>query len=628
MTKKYLAGVLAAVTIFSFAGGRLFTASANAATAEELQAQINALLAQIAALQGGSSASCYSFTTDLTLGSTGEAVRALQVYLNKKGFTVAASGAGSVGMESTYFGGLTRAALARYQASTGISPAAGYFGPITRAKVNADCTPGGGGDTGGDTGGTTLNGGEADLNSFDLRAEEGTGNEGQRNVEVATAKFDVDDGDVRVERLQLDVTAASSGLNTQPWKYFKAVSVWNGSTKLASMSVNSRDDWSKQSGNTYRLNVNNLKYVVREGNKAEMTIAFDIADTIDSNNQAQDFNIVVPSQGIRATDGAGIQQYIGDDGDSVNFGFDSADNGDLSVQESDDDPTASILVAKTSGTSDTYTVFAFDIDNDSDDSDSRINEITINGTSSLGNLNSVLRSAKLTLDGTTYDGDIATNTISFDDMDAMVDADDTITAVLKVTLVRNASGTIVFDVDGGDIDAEGADTGDSTTVTGSAQSDTHKISTTGIVVTMNGTTAVTQTPGSDSSSTYGTYTLNFKVKALENTIYIPATASSTVGASTTVGVYYVFGPGSPSVTTESPVLTSTADLSGGFYRVSSGQTKDFTLTVTLDPSAAGTFYVRLAAINFNTIASTTGMSAYTAPSDNADFRTAAIYIAN
>jgi peptidoglycan hydrolase-like protein with peptidoglycan-binding domain len=76
-----------------------------------------------------------SFTRDLTLGSTGSDVILLQKYLNTHGFPVATTGNGSSGHETTYFGPATQSALARYQAANGITPAAGYFGPKTRAAV-------------------------------------------------------------------------------------------------------------------------------------------------------------------------------------------------------------------------------------------------------------------------------------------------------------------------------------------------------------------------------------------------------------------------------------------------------------------------------------------------------------
>jgi len=118
---------------------------AQAQTAAELQAQIAALLAQIQALQAqlasvsGPSAAAPSctFTRDLTVGVTGDDVKCLQQYLNSAGYTVATSGAGSPGNESTFFGSRTKAAVAKWQSANGISPAAGYFGPISRAKYSS-----------------------------------------------------------------------------------------------------------------------------------------------------------------------------------------------------------------------------------------------------------------------------------------------------------------------------------------------------------------------------------------------------------------------------------------------------------------------------------------------------------
>ena len=107
------------------------TPSTQSAT-EALQRQIDALLAQAKGLQGTGTS---SFTRDLQVGSVGDDVRALQKLLNGKGFTVALSGPGSPGNETGTFGNATKAALAKYQVSLGISPAAGYFGPKTRVAA-------------------------------------------------------------------------------------------------------------------------------------------------------------------------------------------------------------------------------------------------------------------------------------------------------------------------------------------------------------------------------------------------------------------------------------------------------------------------------------------------------------
>lgn len=120
------------------------TAGDRQALIAALTAQLNTLLAQIAALKGGAAPNANavananvnaSFKRDLQVGSTGDDAKALQAYLNSRGFTVASSGAGSPGKETTKFGGLTRAALAKFQKSVGITPASGYFGPKTRAYI-------------------------------------------------------------------------------------------------------------------------------------------------------------------------------------------------------------------------------------------------------------------------------------------------------------------------------------------------------------------------------------------------------------------------------------------------------------------------------------------------------------
>ena len=77
----------------------------------------------------------------LTLGSVGEAVRALQTILNKDPATqVAASGPGSPGNETTRFGALTLQAVQKFQVKYGLAkpedPGYGFVGPKTRANLN------------------------------------------------------------------------------------------------------------------------------------------------------------------------------------------------------------------------------------------------------------------------------------------------------------------------------------------------------------------------------------------------------------------------------------------------------------------------------------------------------------
>ena len=73
------------------------------------------------------------FYRDLSIGSSGSDVTALQTFLESRGFLVM-----PYGVAKGYFGALTQAALARYQASVGIYPAYGYFDATTRVRVAAE----------------------------------------------------------------------------------------------------------------------------------------------------------------------------------------------------------------------------------------------------------------------------------------------------------------------------------------------------------------------------------------------------------------------------------------------------------------------------------------------------------
>lgn len=85
---------------------------------------------------GTSGAVSGSFTRDLTLGSTGADVTALQTILIASNSGAAARALADAGATG-YFGPITQRALAEYQAAKGISPSAGYFGPLTRGALSA-----------------------------------------------------------------------------------------------------------------------------------------------------------------------------------------------------------------------------------------------------------------------------------------------------------------------------------------------------------------------------------------------------------------------------------------------------------------------------------------------------------
>ena len=80
----------------------------------------------------------FVFTKDLQLGDLDNEVLKLQKFLNSNDYVVSETGDGSLGNETNYFGQKTLNALISYQIDNNIIPSLGFFGPITREKVNKE----------------------------------------------------------------------------------------------------------------------------------------------------------------------------------------------------------------------------------------------------------------------------------------------------------------------------------------------------------------------------------------------------------------------------------------------------------------------------------------------------------
>jgi len=577
--------------------------------------------------------SSVTFTRDLTIGSTGADVTALQAWLISKGHTIPAGATG-------YFGMQTRAAVAAFQAANGITPAAGYFGPITRAKVNSmGGSTTGGSTTGGSTGGSTsgsLSGGEADLSDYNLVAEDTTGDEGEEDVEIATAEFDVEDGDIRVERVEVTFDPSNLSLEEDPSDYFDNISVWADGKKIGDEDVEN-DTFDENNDGTYTITISGLNYIVREGDMAEITIGADISDSIDDADLAQDFDVYVDDEGIRARDAAGIDQYIGDDTDAVSFGFGAEQSGDLTLRTSSDNPDSDTLIVDDEDESDEFTVLGFEIEND-DDADALINDITVSvaTTSSVSGVTTsdIIRSATLTIDGDDFRGDInEDNTIDFEDLDVVVGGDDTVEGELSVTFngtdTMGTSQTVTFSILAANVDAEGEESGDDSDVGGTAQGDTFTLVSEGIAVMNGETTSSTQVINTTTGGEEGTFEITFDVEAVDETVYIYKGAD--IASSTTSGVVYTVYQDNTATTT---VVTSgqvsdnleANDSDNGdtsdYFIVREGDTRSFTLQVSVNPVTTGFYKVELEAVRFDSSEDNSAIDdeTYSVP-DTDDFET-------
>jgi len=608
VASKALVAVVAAAMIFS-----AFVTPAKAATAEELQKMINDLMAQMAALggtpatTGGSSASVcpFTWTRDLKTGATGADVMTLQKFLNSNADTrVAATGAGSVGMETQTFGPATAAAVSKFQVMyradiltpAGLTNPTGFFGPSTRAKANALCVAGStGGSTGGNTGGSTGSddlSGEADFDEATLdSASDDTVEEGQEDAEIAELTVTFTDGDASISRL--DVTISTS-TNVKNWDILDTVSVWVDGDMVADIDASDKDNYQSDD---MTLRFNGLDIVAMEDEDLDITIAATFQDGIDSSDLG-DFDVDVT--GMRYFDADGVAETLTNsdiDVDSVSFTLEQAGaNDEIIVKSSANDPDATTLKLNDDSKSDWYEVFKFDIDTKDSINDIELTSVPVTVTVSSSTYAALVDDVELVIDGTTIDT-VSTSTgtstvvLTFDvDGDVTVDAGDRVEAVLKLRFKSLALGnegiTVKGSVTGTNADnivAEGADDLDNTSpdqLTGSAVGDAHTLRTTGVDVSLDSDSA-TVTTGDNAGDDYATFKMVLEVTAFDQDVFISTNQATSVSATIKDGA-------DATVTgTSTVVITSSADVEGGSFKIAEGESETVTITVTFDAATAG-----------------------------------------
>jgi len=600
----------------------LFTvaAPAKAATVEELQAQIAALMAQISSLSGGSSAPAAGcmFTRALTTGSTGADVTCLQNYLIGGGFGISAGATG-------YFGSQTASAVASWQAANGVTPAAGYFGPVSQAKYNAlvasnPSTPGT--DDSDDNDSSDLQG-EADLDSAEISsADDDQVEEGAEDAEIAEFKVEFKDGDAEISRLDVSISSTS----VDSWDVLEEVSLWVDGDEVARMNADDKDDYLDEDRGTLRFS--GLDIVANEDEELTIVIAATIQNNIDSEDMG-DFNVSVDT--IRFFDADGVATTDDSTGDlgspvgeTVEFTIEEAGFEDeILVKTSSEDPDATTLKVEDDSKSDWLTVFMFDLDTDDSINDIELDSVQVTLDLSAA-YNTVVDDAELVIDGTTIDDftvgstTAATTTLTFDvDGDVTIDAGDRVGAELKLRFKSLAvEGTTVkasiAGTPAGAVSGEGADDVDST---GGATGDTHTLRSAGLDVTLKSdSSSVTTADGN--TNDYATYTLVLEVSAFDQDVFLSTNPATSTAWSLTDGAGNTVSAGTSTV-----VLTSSADEESGFFRIDEGSTETVTIKVTYVPGVTNTAArLQLGSLKYREVASFASLETWAAIPAT-DFRT-------
>ncbi len=615
MLKKLIgAGVIVALVAVVLVGVGASTASAQTMS---LCQTVDALIAagviapdKVAAAKAAAGCSAavtsgYTFTRDLTIGSTGADVTALQNALIANGFTIAAGATG-------YFGSQTQAAVVAYQTAKGIAPAVGYVGPLTRAALNyvapvvvppVVVPPTTGGSTGSDLEGTFGTISTVDQLSQYSAEEVGAG---QDDVKVAGMEITAsNDGDIQLTAMKLtfDSSNRNSGDSSRLADYFDSVSIWQGSTRVATADT---ADFTRDSTGVYSrtLALNNAVIKADAGSKFYITV--DAVSNYDSGDidGTEDFAVYINN--IRYVDGSGVTTTETtalatagagtlDTGVAIDcVTFSSAADTELKIAASSASPEAQVVdIAASSVTEDV--VLLKGTLKLTGTSDVWLDELPITLTSTgSSNVDDVTGTVKLTIDGEEYSESVsstATTTITllFDNLDLTIAAGTTVDFTISAD-IEDTGGTL----DDGDTllasitttnrgnmtveNEEGEALTDGTEVTGSATGEAQAFYNEGISVTLVGTPSMSKTSGAfDGDADVAVATIAVKVTAFGDTMYFADVATIADGLPHVIAT----ADADAAISVVDMDTSATADDAATGYKVEVGTPRTFTFTITM-----------------------------------------------
>jgi peptidoglycan hydrolase-like protein with peptidoglycan-binding domain len=626
--KKVITGFAALALLVSLA-----PVGVGAQTTADLQAQIAALLAQVNALTAqlnAGAAVTATFTRDLTLGSTGADVQALQRWLNANGYLVASVGPGAPGQETMYFGGLTKAAVARFQAANNISPAVGYFGPITRSAVNAMIQANVGTGSGTGTGTTTpppaddddeLEGGAGSISDADFVSNlnnEEVG-EGEEDAEVAGLEIEADDGSdimITAVRLVFVKTSAGAGSSDDFEDYADEVSLWFNGEEVARVDGDEFDD-DNDFSRTISLDEN---AIIRMSDMGDLVVAVSGIGNLDSDDEDETWTVEFDTIRFRDAQGAIISDTAtGDIGATREFSFESfasASGSELQITSGDDaiNDARMINVHATDDTDDVEIMsFGAEVEGDSDlNVDEIVVEFTVTGA---GFLDEMLSSVYLLMDGEEVGNEnVPTdeNTVTFDDLDLDLDAggDYEFTVVgdfLSIAGALDEGDTILAvvtdtETDLWDVEDESGEDLADADKTGAESGEAHVV----FDVTFDVSSIDWETTNVAQSDTSGidesvTYELAFDVTAVDGDVYIDdGCTEDSDGTLSAAGTGMNYSAANDADFTFSCLVSSEEPDAGDNFVVDEGDTVGFTYTITVTATTASdTARLTLEAINWS-----------------------------
>lgn len=577
-TAKFVAGFVGFALALSFV---VTPVTAKADTTSDLQAQIAALLAQITQLQaqisGGASTSS-TFSTDLTLGSTGADVTALQQWLVSKGFLSMPAG-----VAMGYFGPLTQAAVTAYQTSKGISPASGYFGPITRASVNAmapvvppvvpPVTP---------PVGTGLQGGAGSVDTYKLVSgltNEKVG-EDEEDVKVAGLEIEADDGsDLQITAVKLVFNEGTAGSDFD--KYATEVSLWFDGKEVGRVDASGFTD-----DNAWTKTVSLDGAVVDAAGTSELVVAVSGISNLDTNDATDTWT--VDFRQVRFVDATGASTSEDPTVATRTFSFESfatASNAELKIVGDDEDVNdPHVIDVHASDDTNDIPVLSFTLEAEGD-SDLLIDKVSASTTvTGASNVDDLVKEITLWIDGeeiasgsSIQDADGvtvgSTEGYLFDDLNYTLPAGETVNAEIRVsfnsvaddldegdTLLVEITESSTDDATGWDVEDESGERLGDSDITGTATGGADAVYDIGLNVSFVSASAETdgRAAGYSGGDDTGIYKITFDVTSFGDDVFIDAdllasstadTVSPTAGTDGTSGFFWASTTSTTATTT-------------------------------------------------------------------------------
>lgn len=490
-----------------------------------------------------------------------------------------------------YFGPITLAKVKAFQASNSLV-ADGFVGMMTKAKINAGTTTTGTTTTGTTTTGTTtLSGGAGDLKvTASTKNVESTVKEGTEE-KVLALKLEAEDSDIQLTNIKLHLTNATSADDTSEKiaDYIEEVKVYVGSKEVGSVDAS---DFSRESGLpdefTKSLSLNGA--IVKDGNIDYLYVAVVAIDSIDSDDENADWKVTVES--VRFVDGTGAimsDDSMDEETETFDFKLSSADD-KLDIKSSSANPKDATIKVSEDDTTDNVLALAFKLDNDDDSSDMDLMTIKVTADTSATwgdavDAEKLIDSVVLKLAGEEFEAedlentDVTSGTITYTfdiDGDVTLDAGDVEEAKVYVTFFEQGDsnytdGTNVkFAVDDDGIEAEvDGDSVSASDINGGQ---------TGAVLTLN-STAATVNNFKWAVSTSGTiidFFFTVEADTDDFTVLDDSVVDSTAGNATYAN------SGAPVISKFSGTATSTGT---NDFVVAEGDTATFRLRYTLTATA-------------------------------------------